>query len=812
MDLPSAALSPVTPLPAAALRRCCDAEALPFATTAELADIDAVAGQERALAAIAFGVGMRREGYNLFALGPEGIGRHTIVQRRLREQAQTMATADDWCYVFDFEQPHKPRALRFPPGRAGAFKAGMQRLVDDLRSALPAALESDEYRNRRNEIESEFGKRQERAIGELGERAKGQGIALVHTPNGFGFVPLSKDAAMSPEEFNAAPAQEQQRLQALIAALQDDLARTLQEMPKWHREALRKLRDLNREISATAIDSLIEDLQAEYRSLPLIADYLARVREDMLEHAEAFHRPKDAGAAPAIGFPLALLQPAPAETQLGRYAVNVLIEHTQPHGAAVVYEDNPSHDAIVGRMEHVSHMGALVTDFTLIKAGALHRANGGFLIVDAFKILSQPYAWDALKLALKAREIRTRPLSQALGILSTMSLEPEPIPLDIKVVLVGERNLYYLLHAHDPEFSQLFKVAVDFEDDVARSTDNDLAYARLVATVARREGLRALDRAAVACVIDQQVRDSGDSERISASMQGLADLLRESDYWAQAASRDVIGSADVLRAIGAKIDRIDRVRDRLLQETLRGRLLVDTAGERSGQVNGLAVVQLGDFAFGTTHRITARTRLGSGGVVDIERESELGGPIHSKGVLILSGFISGRYAVNKPLSLAASLVFEQSYGGVDGDSASSAELYALLSALADAPVRQALAVTGSVNQHGDVQAIGGVNEKVEGFFDLCHARGLSGEQGVLIPESNVRNLMLRQDVIEAVARKCFAIYPVRTIDQGIALLTGVPAETIHARVEERLTGYAERARSFGLPAAGKRRRAQRVRT
>jgi lon-related putative ATP-dependent protease len=803
MNLPApAALAP------AELRCCCDPAQFAFATTAELEDLEAMLGQARAVDAIAFGVGMRSEGYNLFAMGPEGAGRHTLVRRHLERQAATLQAPADWCYVFNFDTPHKPRALRFPAGEALVFASAMARLVDDLRAAIPAAFETDEYRNRRREIEAELGARQERAIGELGERAKAQGIALIRTPNGFGFGPMGKETVMSPEEFRELPEEKQKQYEVLVARLQEEMALLLQEMPKWRREALHKLRELNRAVTSTVIDSLIGELDAQFRELPQVHDYLGQVREDMLDHAEDFRHTKDGEGPTLFGLPLAA--PDASEAAMRRYAVNVLIEHSGNHGAPVVYEDNPTHDALVGRIEHISQMGALVTDFTLIKAGALHRANGGYLVLDVLKLLTQPFAWEALKRALKAREIRTQPLGQALGWISTISLEPEPIPLETKVVLVGARLLYYLLHAYDPEFGELFKVVVDFEEDAPRSAENDLLYARLIATFARKEKLRPLDRAAVALVIDQQSRDAGDALKVSTSMRALIDLLHEADYWAGGAGRELIGAADVQRAIEARIGRSDRVRQKLLEEVLRGRHLIDTSGERVAQVNGLAVVQLGDFAFGTPNRITARARLGSGRVIDIERESELGGPVHSKGVLILSGFLAGRYAANKPLSLAASLVFEQSYAGVEGDSASSAELYALLSALADAPVRQSLAVTGSVNQHGDVQAIGGVNEKIEGFFDLCRSRGLTGEQGVLIPASNVKNLMLRQDVVDAVAQGRFSIYPVRTVDEGIARLTGQPAAAINLRIEQRLADFADRARRFAAAAPRKPWRAAQV--
>jgi lon-related putative ATP-dependent protease len=797
---------PVAPLAAAELCRRCEAERFDFRTTEELPDLDVVVGQPRALGAIEFGVGIRREGYNLFAMGPEGIGRHTVVRRHLERQAKGLAAPADWCYVFNFDTPHRPRALRFPAGTATAFKQKMERLVEDLRAAIHGAFETDEYRTRRQEIESELGERQEKAIGEIGDRARAQGIGLLRTPTGFGFAPVRKDKVMSPEEFHALPEDEQKRLEEVIGKLQEDLERAIHELPKVRREALRRLRELNREVTRAAVNSLIEDLKAEYRELPQVLDYLAGVQNDVLDHAEAFRQAKDGEAPTLFGIPLA--QAEPSEAAFRRYQVNVLIEHAGAQGAPIVYEDHPSHDALVGRIEHIAQMGALVTDFTLIKAGALHRANGGYLILDALKVLTQPLAWEALKRALRSREIRILSLGQELSIISTVSLDPEPIPLDLKVVLVGQRFLYYLLHAYDPEFAELFKVAVDFDEDMPREPENDLLYARTIATLARRDGLRALDRGAVARVIDHASRDAGDAEKISVRMRTLADLLREADYWAGTAGRSVISPEDVQRAIETQIERADRVRQRLQEQIVRGSLLIDTSGERVGQVNGLSVMQLGDYSFGSPHRITARTRLGGGRVVDIERESELGGPIHSKGVLILSGFLTGRYATRKPLSLAASLVFEQSYGGVEGDSASSAELYALLSALADAPVRQSLGVTGSVNQHGDVQAIGGVNEKIEGFFDVCRARGLTGDQGVLIPRANVKNLMLRRDVVDAVAAGKFAIYPVDTVDHGIEILTGVPAGDVNRRVEERLADYAERARAFGAAAAAKEWRAR----
>jgi lon-related putative ATP-dependent protease len=476
----------------------------------------------------------------------------------------------------------------------------------------------------------------------------------------------------------------------------------------------------------------------------------------------------------------------------------------------VVYEDNPTYQNLVGRAEYMAQLGALSTDFGLIRAGALHQANGGYLILDAARVLSQAYAWEGLKRTLRSGEIRIESLGQALSLISTASLEPEPIPLNVKVVLVGERLLYYLLSQHDSEFNELFKVAADFEEQADRSPANDLLYAQLIGRLARQEKLLPFDRGGVARVIEQSARFTGDAEKLSLHNRTLSDLLREADYWARKAGGNVVAAGDVQRAIDAQVYRASRVRERFREEILRGFLLIDTEGAKVGQVNGLSVVQPGRFAFGHPSRITARVRLGRGEVVDIEREVELSGPIHSKGVLILSAFLGARYVSDRPFSLSASLVFEQSYSGVEGDSASSAELYALLSALAETPIKQSLAVTGSVNQRGEVQAIGGVNEKIEGFFDLCQARGLTGEQGVLIPASNVKNLMLRRDVVEAVEAGKFHVYPVETIDQGIALLTGeeagerdgegnFPEGSVNQRVEDRLIALAEKRRAFGQP-------------
>ena len=799
-------MSGLQPLRAAALRWQCDAAAFDFETSADLADLDDVLGQERALAAVRFGIGMRREGYNLFVLGPPGTGKHTVSRRFIEAAAAGEPVAPDLCYVNNFSAPQKPRAMHLPAGRGAALKADMAALIDDLRGAIPATFESDEYRTRRQVIDSEFKERHEKVFGEIQKRAGEKGIAVLRTPMGLALAPMKDGEVANPEEFRTWPESEQNRVQADMAAMNEELQGILRDMPQWERERREKLRALNRDVTTYVVGNLMGDLRGRYADLAETAAYLDAVQQDIVENASDFV-PQETGAADAA-LPFPIRGGPGGAPSFRRYEINLLVSHDAASGAPAVYENHPNHANLIGRIEHQAEFGALFTDFNLIRPGALHRANGGYLMLDARKVLMQPFVWEELKRALSSREIRIESPAEMMGLAAPVSLDPEPVPLDVKIVLVGDRALFYLLSQLDPDFPELFKVAADFGDRIDRSPEAITLYARLIATLARRDSLRPLDRGGVARVIEHGARLAEDSEKLTVHMRSIADLLRESDYWAEDAGRPVIGAGDVDRAIDAKIYRLDRVRERIHEGIRRGTILIDTAGAVTGQVNGLSVLQLGDFSFGQPSRITARIRMGRGEVVDIEREVQLGGPLHSKGVLILAGFLGGRFAAERPLSLSASLVFEQSYGGVDGDSASSPELYALLSALADLPIKQCFAVTGSVNQHGRVQAIGGVNQKIEGFFDVCQARGLDGEQGVLIPESNVKHLMLRADVVAAVAENRFHIHPVATIDAGIEILTGVaagergvdgkyPEDTVNQRIEARLAKMAAAARSFG---------------
>ncbi len=781
---------------------------LDFKTTDDLDDTTDSVGQDRAYQAMKFGFSIRQKGFNLYAMGPSGSGKYASIKTYLKKKAAAEEVPSGWCYVYNFEESHRPLYLEFPAGRVKGFSEDINELLRDLRGAISSAFDSDEFRNRRQEIEEEFKNKQQEVISDLKEEAEKEGIALVETPAGIAFAPIKNGEVLMPEQINKLSEDEREEIQKKINKFQKKFGESIQQQPKWQREAQRKVRELSREVIRATVSSMMEELKKKYEDLPEVVQHLEAIQNDLIDHAEQFHETKDGQQQPMV-IP-GMQQPDPTQAIFHRYKVNVLVDHSKGSGAPVIYEDDPAFQNLVGRIEHVAQMGALTTDFTLIKPGALHRANGGYLILDAFKVLTHPHAWEGLKRCLQAGEVQTESLGQALQMMSTVSLEPEPVPLNVKVVLIGERLIYYLLYQLDNEFADFFKVAVDFEEDIDRTTESVSLYARWVATLIRRDKLRPFDKDAVGRVVEQASRFSGDAGKISVQMRKLTDLLREADYWASEDGRDTVSEEDVRKAIDARIYRADRIRGRITEEMEKGRLLIDTRGAQEGQVNALSVLQIGELMFGRPSRITARVRVGPSRLVDIEREAKLGGAIHSKGVLILSGFIAGRYLPDQPLSMMGSLVFEQSYAGVEGDSASSAELYALLSALAQVPIRQWIAVTGSVNQHGQVQAVGGINQKIEGFFDVCDQRGLTGEQGVLIPEANKPQLMLRREVVEASKQGKFHIYAVKHIDEGLEILTGVPAgerdeqgvypeKTINRKVEERLRSFAQTARDFSAP-------------
>ncbi len=781
-------------LPPEALIRRCDATRFDFETTAALEDTDLMNAQKRAQAALDFGTEIDASGFNIFVIGSARHMMETAVRSLLTRQAAKADPAEDWVYLNNFAVPHRPLAERLPAGRAVEFRDAMRDFIEDLQVAVPAAFESEEYQARRAAIEQAFAQKQEEVFRKLQENASQKGIAVIRTPAGFTLAPVREGKVVKPEVYARLPKVEQEEIERNIEMLEQELQAGLRQIPAWDKDRRNHTRRLNQETARGAVGHLIEEIRGQFADLPRILEHLSRIEADLVDNIGFLLAQQQQQAATA-----GLLMPD-GNPVFGRYEVNLLVTHSGEQGAPVIDEPHPTLANLVGRVEHVARQGVLATDFRLIKPGALHRANGGYLVLDARLILSEPFAWAALKRALKSGEIGIESAVDLMSMTTTITLQPDPIPLKIKVVLIGERILYYLLAAHDPEFAEHFKVLADFDDEIDRENATEDAYARLIATLVRDKGLRPLDREAVARTIDRSARMADDAGKLSLVMDLVGDLLTEADFLAGREGVSIIGARHIVGAIEQQIQRSSRVRDRMQEMILREIALVDTEGSAIGQINGLSVSQLGGHAFGRPTRITARVAPGSGRVVDIEREVELGGAIHSKGVLILSGYVSGRYALDTPISLLASLVFEQSYGGVDGDSASAAELLALLSALAELPLRQDLAITGSINQHGVIQAIGGVNEKIEGFFDICKARGLTGTQGVIIPRANAQHLMLRDDVVAAAREGRFHVHAIETIDEGLAILTGEDAEKVHERVEERLHRFALARRALAREA------------
>ncbi len=764
----------------------CPVDQLDFDTTDSLEDLDLPCGQERVLRALEFGAGMRADGFNLFVLGPSGTGKHELVERFLANYAEQQPVPSDWCHVHNFEFADRPRSMRLAAGEGRQFKKDMNDLSGELRTAIPATFESEEYQARLQELQEEMTKRQHQSLFDIQEEANANNIAMITTPAGFTFAPKRNGEVIDPEEYKNFSDEEKALVESKIEELQKQLQQTIQQFPRLRKEVRERVHGLNEEMVQLTLGGPIGELREKWRHQPAIVDFLDAIREDVVEHAEAFQDNEN-------GQPTGLL---------GRYKVNLLVDNADTTGAPVIYEDLPNHQHLAGQIEHRTRQGTLYTDFTLIKGGSVHRANGGYLIVDARRILSQPMAWESLKRILFSGEIRIESLERLYGLASTISLQPEPIPVSVKVVLLGDRMLYYLLSHYDPDFLDLFKVEADFEDDLDRDGDSYGLYARMIATMARQLKCRPLDREAVARLIEQASRLAADQRKLTAHDRVLKDIVSEADHWATQADSTTIEMVHIQRAIDEREFRASRVRERSREQIARGVVMIATEGEMVGQVNGLSVLKLGASMFGQPTRITATARPGRGQVVDIEREAKLGGPIHSKAVMILSRFLASQYAGDGELSLSASLAFEQSYGGVEGDSASVAETCVLLSAISRLPLRQAFAVTGSMNQHGEIQAVGGVNEKIEGFFDVCREAGKVHGQGVILPASNVEHLMLNAAVRQAISDGDFSIYPVSHINQAIELLTGkkagqpgengeFPEASFNRAVAERLFRFAE---------------------
>jgi len=779
----------------------CNPDNFTFETTAEVDGFTKFIGQERALEAVDFGIGIRHQGFNLFVLGPEGSGRHSVVQTFINDKAVSEQTPSDWCYVQYFKHNHCPLALEFEPGKGFIFKQEIYELIDMLKTTIPSVFEEESYQSRKYAIKERLQQEIDSLYRSVEEKAKEDGIAVIKTEQGILFTARSKDGTpMKVEAFMALPQEEREKFEGLIEKYQQELQQAINHVSVLKREAEEQGRTLKKETAHLAVFHIINALYMKYEGNEPVTSYLKSVEEEIMENVDDFlhaHEPEKAN--PFIG----ILSPAATFHQ---YEVNLLVSH-EDEGAPVVYEDLPTYQNLHGRIEHHARMGVLSTHFTLIQKGSLHQANGGYLIIDAGRLLRQPFAYEGLKRTLRSQTIRIEPVERLLGLMSTVVLEPEPIPLQTKVVLIGEPLLYYLLNAYDPEFQSLFKVQADFEHTMVWNDENQQLYASLLAHLTSSKELLPLHRQAVARVIEQAAREAGDREKLSLHLSGFVDLLQEADYLARKDKKDVIGVEIIKTAITTAKRRGDRVKDRIQEGVHEGVRHIETSGSKVGQINGLSVMGLGNSYFGMPTRITAQTRPGDGKLIDIEREVKLGGALHSKGVLILQAYLSACYVRTIPLSLHASLVFEQSYGGVDGDSASCAELCALLSSLAEVPIKQNLAITGSVSQLGEVQAIGGVNEKIEGFFDICRHRGLNGDQGVIIPAANIRHLMLKESVREAIEAKQFHLYGVDTVNDAIELLTGLQAGTrgeddafakdsVNGLVEERLYRFARDIQEF----------------
>jgi len=771
-----------------------------FKNTKELQGLKEYLGQQRAIEALKFGIGIKHEGYNLYLLGSTGLGKNTTVRELLTKEAQQAPTPYDWCYVNNFEDSHKPLVLKLPKGKGRSLQQDMLQFIEDLLVVIPAAFESDEYQAQLQTIRDEFIRHEDQSLEEIAAKAEVSNIVMVRTPNGWNIGPKKEGKALSSEEFKKLPKEEQQAISQVVEEIRDELKRVLLKIPTWQKEMREKIKSLNREVTETTVTDYAADLQKKYLDLKSVVQFIETAKKDIINNDELF-----LGYAEELKASNQTANKLPADFII--YQVNVLVDNSQTQGAPVIFEDNPSYQNLIGRIEHIARFGALLTDFSLIKPGTLHKANGGYLVLDARKVLTSLYAWDGLKRTLRSQEIKIESLEQVLSLASTTSLQPEAIPIDVKVVLTGSRLLYFLLKQYDPEFGLLFKVAADFAEDMDRDVESMSFYAQMIAGLQQKNGLLPLDKSAVERVIEQSSRMAQNAEKISLHMGSLVDLLKESDYWAQQEKRDVISQKDVQKVIDSRLYRMGQIQEKIQEAVIKGIYLIETSGEQIAQVNGLSIIQLDDYAFGRPSRITATARLGSGKVIDIEREVELGGAIHSKGVMILSSYLAYRFAKEQPLALSASLVFEQSYGQIEGDSASAAELCALLSAIADIPIKQSIAVTGSVNQHGEIQAIGGVNEKIEGFFDICQQRHLTGEQGVIIPASNLTHLMLKSQVVQAVEAGEFSIYAVTTIDEVMMLLTGLeigkankkgayPVESLNGIIEQKIQKYTLLRKKF----------------
>lgn len=787
--------------------KVCDLSSLEFDSTEELTPSKEFIGQKRAVDAINFGLGMEFGGYNIYLSGPTGVGKSTTIESILSTLAKEKPSPQDWCYVYNFHNPNEPKAIELPTGMGKSFKKDMDDFLLMLKADIPRAFESKDFEEQKQDLISGFQREKSTLFETLQKHASEKSIQVQFSPTGIITMPMIEGKPVTQDNYNTLDEATKEEIKEKKEQVDNEVAESLKKARKLEKEAMEKVKELEKRVALFSVRDLLENLRDKHTSYPEIIDYFNQLQIHILENIENFLPQKTAPGGAAV--PMQFNMPA-QEPPFTEYKVNVFIDNSDTHGAPVIIESHPTYNNLFGSIEKEVKFGALVTDLTMIRAGSLAKANGGYLIIEALDIFKYPFVWDSLKKALENEVLRIEDLYQQYGYTSTVGLRPVPIKLNLKVIIAGNSYLYHMLYVHDEDFRKLFKVKADFDSVVERNEVTTNQYSCFIKAICDRDDLSCFDKSGVEKVIEYSSRLAGDQTKLSVQFGLITKILKEADYWSKASGGEdgSITREHVEKAIDEKIYRSSMIEDKIQEMIAKGSIMVDTEGMVTGQINGLAVYSLGDYAFGKPSRITCETFMGTEGVVNIERKARLSGNIHDKGVLILSGYTGTKYAQKKPLSLSASIGFEQSYEMIDGDSASAAELIALISSLSGFPLKQSFAITGSVNQKGEIQPIGGVNEKVEGFFDVCKAKGITGEQGVIIPHQNVRNLMLKSEVVTAVKEGKFHIYPVESVDQVVELLTGKEAGkrgdsgkfkrgTVNYLVDKKLREFAEDYRKFG---------------
>lgn len=785
------------------LRKVCDPSVFPFKTTEDHEFEREPIHQQRGVNAIEFGLNVKSDGYNIFVCGAPGTGRNTQIARSVNEVAAGQDSPEDWLYVFNFIHEDEPIAIMLPAGRGIMFKKDMEELVGELKLEIPKAFESEDYETRKHDLLKEYKQKRDATLEEVENKAFEEGFVLKQSATGVILVPRSGDDPMSPEDYDALPEEEKTRIEKKKHELHIKIEQVLADVRSLEKTAKGKIKELEKEVALFSVKHIIDELRFKYREFEDVVQHLNHIQEDVISNLEIFKEDEDESGPALFG-----VKAPPKKNAFLKYQVNLLVDHRHSKGAPVIKEPNPTYYNLIGRIEYASHFGSMTTDFTMIAPGALHKANGGYLVLQAMDVLANFMAWDALKRVIRNKEIKVEDINEQFRLISTTSLKPRPIPADIKIIMVGPPWLYHVLYKYDEDFRKMFKVKADFDTEVDRDVEMIKKYASFIKVRCEEEGLRHFERKAVAKVVEYGSRLTEDQEKLSAFFMYIADLLREANHWAGKDNAQYVEEQHVEKAIREKVYRSSLIEEKILELTRKNIIMIDSEGEAVGQVNGLSVIDMGEYAFGRPTRITARTYMGKEGLVDIERQVKMGGNIHSKGVLILSGYFGEKFAQDAPLGFSASICFEQSYDGIEGDSASSTEAYCLLSSLSGLPINQSIAVTGSMNQHGVIQPIGGVNEKIEGFYHVCKAKGLTGGQGVMIPDSNVKHLMLKEEVVDAVAKGKFHIWAVNTVDEGIEVLTGkkagekgpdgkYPEGTVNFLTAAKLKEYTEKFSKLG---------------